>query len=281
MEAQTTGVQNIAVGSRGLPVETVVSADGTSIAYERSGDGPPLVLIGGGLNEKATFGTFSELLSEHFTVINYDRRGRGHSGDGDRNRYAIDLEVEDLAAVLAVAGGPCYVFANCTGGMIAIRGVADGLPVTKLALYEPPFAADDGTRPTVAEDYLDRLTALIDAGRYEDAVVLFEQESVGLSDENIAQFQQHPAWPALVALAPTLIYDNIIGGDGAIPLDLVAKIDIPVLVIDGGDSPPWQRHACEDLARELADARHLRMPGQSHIMNKQAATPILTEFFLS
>lgn len=273
----TGGVGNITSRSRGLPVEKVTSTDGTAIAFERSGDGPPLVIIGGGLNEKATFGTLSELLGEKFTVLNYDRRGRGDSGDGDRDRYTIDREIDDLAAVLDAAGAPSVVFANCTGGMIAVEAAARGVPMVKLALYEPPYGSPE-ERPQVPPDYLDRLTALIAQGRNSDAVVLFQRESVGFADEFIAQFQKHPAWPAFEALAPTLLYDTIIGNPGLIPFDRLARITAPTLVVDGGDSPAWQQHACEDIARALPNGTHARVPGQSHIMNKQATAPVLLDF---
>lgn len=271
---------HIAPRSRGLQVHTVTSSDGTAIAYERSGDGPPVVVVGGGLNEKATFATLSELLSEKLTVFNYDRRGRGHSGDGDRASYTVDLEIDDLAAVIEAVGEPTFVFANCTGGMIAVLAAARGVPMRKLAMYEPPYA-DSSERAPLPADYMDRLEELIRTGHHDEAILLFQKESVGNTDEFISWFRKHPAFPSFAALAPTLIYDGIIGNEGSIPFAELPKITAPALVIDGGASPEWQRNACEMLARSLPRARHVRMDGEGHIMNKQKIAPILTDFFLS
>ena len=278
----TSGLANVAYRSHASAVEKVTSSDGTRIAYERTGEGPPVVIVGGGLNAKWTFGVLAELLSERFTVFNYDRRGRGDSGDGDPDIYTADLEVDDLKAVLGAVGEKCSVFANCTGGMIAIRAAGCGVPMTKLALYEPPYSAE-GERPPVPDGYLDRLRALLAEDRKSDAVALFEMESVGMSEEFLVRFMQNPIWPMFEALAPTLLYDSILGfiDDGAVPFDLLPKIDIPVLVLDGGDSPVWQRNSCEALARGFPQGRHVRFEGQSHIMNKQLVAPVLAEFFAS
>lgn len=280
MAEQAMDLKNMVPRSRGLEVEKVNSADGTPIAFERSGEGPPIVVIGGALNERATFGTLAELLSKDFTIFIYDRRGRGQSGDGDQERYTADREIEDLEAVLRVAGDSCSVFANCTGGMIAILAAARGIPMVKLALYEPPYGVGD-TRPKIPDDYMDRLRVLIAADRKADAIALFEKETVGLSDEFVAQLKRHPAWPSLEALAPTLVYDGIIGNDGSVPFEQLAKITIPTLVLDGGESPLWIQEACEAVARTIPDGRHRRIEGQSHILSKPVAAPILAEFFSS
>jgi acyltransferase len=268
---------NVGVGRRDQAVETVTSIDGVQIAYERSGHGQPVVILGGGLNEKAMFVNLANLMAENFTVFNYDRRGRGHSGDGDPEQYSIDLEIEDLRAVMRAAGDEPNVFANCTGGMIAIPAAARGLPMAKLAVYEPPYAA-----PEVPAGFMDRLKALLSSGRRGDAVALFQKESVGFSDETIAHFRAHPVWPAFEALAPTLIYDCTIGTDyGDIPFDQLSQIAVPTLVLDGGDSPAWIRDACETLAREIPDGTHFRVPNEGHLFNQQSGAPLLTDFFRS
>ena len=261
----------------GLPIETVISADGTPIAFERSGDGPPVVFIGGGLNNKQMFFKFRSLLSESFTVLNYDRRGRGDSGDGDRDQYTIDLEIQDLEAVIDAAAEPCFVFSNCTGGLIAVQAAARGVPMVKLAMYEPPFSA-----PKVPDDYMDRLKELIAADRRGDAVALFQREFVGFPEEIITRFESHPIWPMFEAAAPTLLYDCMLSIDyGSIPLELLPKIAVPTLVIDGGDSPLWIRDACETLAREIPRGRHFRFEGESHLLNQELTAPLVAEFLLS
>ncbi|WP_240687208.1 alpha/beta fold hydrolase [Amycolatopsis suaedae] len=264
------------VERRDLVVEKVTSADGTSIAYERSGEGPPVVMLGGGLTQKAMFAPLARFLAENFTVYNYDRRGRGDSGDnGNGDTYTIDHEVADLEAVVRSIGEPCNVWANCTGGIIALRAAAQGVPMAKLAVYEPPYSAPD-TPP----DYLDRVKELVAADRSEDAVELFWREYVRFPDELIANFRFHPSWDTFVALAPTIVYDGVIGNDhAALPHRQLARTTVPVLVVDGGASPQWQREACETVAREVADGRHVRLEGQTHLFDQATLAPVLAEFF--
>jgi acyltransferase len=263
--------------SAGLPTETVISADGTPITFERCGEGPPLVLIGGGLNNKEMWGKLRGLLSDEFTVLNYDRRGRGQSGDRNQGQYTVDLEIADLEAVIGAAGEPCFVFSNCTGGMIAVHAAARGVPMAKLGMYEPPFAA-----PKVPDGYMDQLKGLIAAGRRGDAVTLFFQDFVGFPDEVIERLSRHPIWEAFEAQAPTLIYDCTLSIDnGSIPFDLLPAISVPTLVVDGGDSPPWILQACETIARHVPGGRHFRVEGESHLINQEATAPLLKEFFLS
>jgi acyltransferase len=266
--------------ARDVATETVVSPDGTSIAFERSGKGRPVVVVGGGLNDRATFATLAGQLSQNFTVLNYDRRGRSHSGDGDRELYAIDREVEDLETMVNVAGDGCCVFANCTGGMLAARAAARSTGIEKLALFEPPYCVvDDG--PKITDSYLRRLRELIAAARNEDAIGLFQKEAVGLSAEVIAKARSHPAFPVVAALAPSLIYDATIAFENAVPVELMARISIPVLVLDGGNSPQWLQGACEAVAEAIPQGRHLRVEGVSHIFDQAIVAPLLTEFFSS
>jgi acyltransferase len=267
---------NVGFGTRQVASETVVSADGTPISVERSGTGPVVVVIGGGLNSKAMFGTLAELLSEKFTVLNYDRRGRGESGDNPR--YAVDREVEDLEAVIGTVDGSCSVFANCTGGMIAVLAAARGVPMRRLAMYEPPYSVDD-SRPLSPADYLERLRELAAADRREDAVALF-LNSVGFPEEAVTKFKMHEIWPTFEAMAPTVVYDCVIGAEhGSVPFELLPQIRVPALVIDGGDSPEWVRDACEQLAGGIPQGEHTRVPGESHLFNQVSGAPILTEFF--
>lgn len=275
-EAMAADLGNVGFGTREVVSQTVTSADGTPISFERSGTGPAVVVIGGGLNNKAMFGTLAELMSERYTVFNYDRRGRGESGDGPA--YAVDREVEDLEAVMGAAGETCSVFANCTGGMIAVLAAARGVPMRKLALYEPPYGVD-GNRPAYPSDFLDRLRGLAAADRREDAVALF-LNSVGFPEEAIAKFKMHEIWPTFEAMAPTVVYDSVISdAHGTVPFELLPAITVPTLVIDGGDSPAWVREACERLAGGIPRGRHTRVPGESHLFNQVSGAPILIGFF--
>jgi acyltransferase len=276
IEATAADMEHVGTGHREREVETVTSADGTPIAFERSGDGPPVVIIGGGLNEKAMFTTLADLLSQHFTVYNCDRRGRGDSGEGDRGRYTIDREVEDLAAVLEVAGPSAAVFANCTGGFIAIRAAAQGVGMGKLALYEPPF----GPPSLPADDFIGRLEQLIAENRREDAITVFWSESVGFSDELIAQFKSLPAWEGFVAIAPSVVYDAIIDRDhSAIPLDLLPAIDVPTLMVVGTDTLDWIKESCAAVVAGIPGARREDLEGAGHLFSQASVAPILADFF--
>ncbi|MEU7474276.1 alpha/beta fold hydrolase [Streptomyces sp. NPDC044984] len=263
-------------GPRDLPVETVVSADGTTIAYEKSGSGPPVVIIGGGLNDKAMFTPLAQSLSRRFTVFNYDRRGRGGSDHGDPEQYTIDREVEDLVAVLDAVGEPGHVFANCSGGMIAIHAAAAGVPMAKLGLYEPPYSS-----PPLNGDEVDRLKRLVAEDRREEAVTLFGKEIVKfMTDETLERFKQHPAWQAFESMAPSCVYDAIINDRyGSIPHTLLPKIAVETLVLSGSESAPWIQEACVTLSEEIPRARLLRIEGEGHLFNQQTGAPLLVEFF--
>ncbi|WP_409181488.1 alpha/beta fold hydrolase [Amycolatopsis sp. VS8301801F10] len=259
---------------------TLASSDDTLIAVERTGDGPPVVVISGGLNQRVMFGKLVELLSPKFTVFNYDRRGRGDSGDSDADDYTMDLEIDDLATVLGSIGEPAFVFGNCTGGILAMHAAARGVPMRKLALYEPPYSVGGGKAPAPA-DYLERLKALIAAGRREEAIVMFQKEAVGNGDGFVERMRNHPAWPVIEGLAHTLVYERVIVGDGSVPADVVRKVDVPTLMMEGGDSPEWQRLACAELLSLLPRAEHLVLEGHSHMFPQAVGAPLLEKFFLA
>jgi acyltransferase len=266
--------------ARNLATETMVCSDGTSIVFERSGEGRPVVVVGGGLNDRATFAPLAEELSRDFTVFNYDRRGRGSSGDGDPELYTTEREVEDLEAMVNAAGEECFVFANCTGGMLAVRAAARCAGIAKLALFEPPYYVG-GDRLMITDSYLRRLRELIEAGRNEDAIGLFQKEEIGLSDEVIAKVRLHPAFSAVAALAPSLLHDTLLAIDHGVPTELMANIRIPVLVLDGGNSAQWMLSACEAIAEAMPNGRHVRVEGMSHIPDQTVIGPLLAEFFSS
>jgi len=265
-------------GPRNLAVHKVRSSAGTSIAYEISGSGPPVVVIGGGLNDRAMFTPFATLMSENFTVYNYDRRGRGDSDYGDPDSYTIDREVEDLAAVIEAAGESTHVFANCTGGMIAIHAAAAGVPMKKMAIYEPPYAC---SQPSDAQ--LAVLRRYITDNRRADAVTLFGKDIVGfMTEETLDRFKQHPAWNAFEAMAPSTIYDAIISADNsAIPYTLLPKVTVPTLVMMGLESIQPILDSCKILAKEIPGAQLLAMEGHGHLVNQQACAPLVDHYFQS
>jgi pimeloyl-ACP methyl ester carboxylesterase len=269
-------LESVGFGERGLALESVTSEDGTKIAFEKSGDGPPVVILGGGLNEKAMFAKLAATLSHQFTVYNVDRRGRGGSDWTPVEQYAVEREVEDLAAVLEATGPGASVFANCTAGMITIPAAAAGLPMAKLAIYEPPYCG-----PKVPPGYLPELKRLLAADRRSDAVALFLKEDALFTDEEIVRFKDHPIWPAFEAMAPSTVYDSILSDDAdRIPHEQLSKIAIPTLIIGGDGSLPWMVQMCRDLAAGIPKGEFVSMPSEGHLFNQEPGAPLLTEFFL-
>ncbi|NUU26494.1 MAG: alpha/beta fold hydrolase, partial [Streptomycetaceae bacterium] len=200
-----------------------ISQDGTAIAYDRSGTGDPVVLIGGALCDRMIHNELAAALAPHFTVFNYDRRGRGESGD--TKPYAVARELEDLAAVLTEAGGTAAVYGISSGGALALEAAAAGLPVTKAVAYEPPYAVDASARDQAAE-YGYAVPELIAQGRPEEALVAFLR-TVGTPPEAIEGMRTMPFWAGMVAIAPTLAYDFQVMGDNLIPVDRFRKIAVP------------------------------------------------------
>jgi pimeloyl-ACP methyl ester carboxylesterase len=265
-----------------VAMETVRSKDGTTIAFERFGQGPPVVLVGGALSDRSTGAPLANLLSRGFAVITFDRRGRGDSGD--TATYAVEREVEDLGALIAKAGGAASVFGHSSGAVLALESAVRGLPITRLAVYEPPFIVDD-TRPLPPEDYAPRLTELISSGRRGDAVELFMTAAVGVPANMVAQRRGSPMWPALEALAHTLPYDGAVMGDtmegNPASMKRWASVTVPTLAMDGGASPEWARNAVRALVEVLPDAQHLTLEGQTHAADPEVVAPALERFFAS
>ncbi|MFB7915471.1 alpha/beta fold hydrolase [Streptomyces sp. NPDC056061] len=261
-------------------MNTVQSADGTAIAYDRSGEGEPLILIGGSFSERAhpTMSQLAQELSAHFTVYNYDRRGRGDSGDAAE--YAVEREIEDLAALVAEAGGSARVFGLSAGGALALRAVASGVEgITKVALYDPPFVVgEDGPRPPAG--FTQQLKELTDADRRGDAVELFMTKGMGAPAEGVAQMRFAPFWQGLEALAHTLPYDTtILGDDLALPTGLDA-VKVPVFVVYGGNAAPWLHASARALADALPESSHHALPDQDIAVDPAALAPELKNFYL-
>jgi alpha-beta hydrolase superfamily lysophospholipase len=258
----------------------VHSRDGTAIAFDRLGEGRPIILVGGAFQHRSLDTTTARLaasLASHFTVLNYDRRGRGESGD--TAPYAVAREVEDLAAILNEAGGPAFVYGISSGAALALEAAASGLAITKLALYEPPFMIDD-TRPRAPEDFATQLRELISAGRRGDAVELFLTKGPGLPVEVVAQMRNAPVWPAFEAVAHTLVYDTTIMGDQqSLLTERVPSVMAPTLVIDGGASPAWARNAVQALVDGLPHGQRRTLEGQTHDVAPEALAPVLEQFF--
>jgi pimeloyl-ACP methyl ester carboxylesterase len=263
-------------------MNTVTSKDGTMIAFDPSGDGPPLLVVGGALNDRHAAATLAGLLAPGFTVYAYDRRGRGDSGDTPS--YAVEREVEDLQALVEDAGGTTFAFGHSSGAVLALETAVATPGITKLVLYEPPFIVDD-SRPPLPGDFVEHLRELTATGRRGEAVEYFMTTGVGAPAEAIPSMRESQYWPSLEALAHTLWYDGVIMGDNMVgkPLsaDRWSSVTIPTLVIDGGGSPPSLRNAAHQLADVLPNGRRLTMEGQTHEVDPALLAPVLTEFLTS
>ncbi len=261
-------------------MRTVTSKDGTTIAYDQMGEGPALILVGGATTTRSDTRSLAEALAGHCTVFNYDRRGRGDSGD--TAPYAVEREVEDIEALIEVAGGTAYLFGHSSGGVLALE-TARRRPgkVTKLAIYEPPFVVDD-SRPPLPHDYVAQLNRAVTAGRRGEAVEIFLTQAVGIPAHVVAHMRTAPFWAGSEALAHTIAYDGTIMGDTAsgtpAPLEKWRSVTIPTLVIDGGASPPFMHHAAQAIAHILPHARHVTLAGQDHGPATEVLVPVLAQF---
>lgn len=266
-------------------MRNVYSKDGTTIAFDQFGSGPALILVIGALGTRSDpiQTQLIQLLEPHFTVISYDRRGRGDSGD--TQPYAVEREIEDLEAVIDAVGGSVFVFGSSSGATLALEAT-NTFPtkVTKLALFEPPILLDD-SRPPVPPDYVQRLETAIAAGQRGAAVELFMQEAVGVPAEFLAPMRADPMWAAMEQLAHTLPYDGLIARDfmagKPLPSDRWTAVTVPTLVIDGELSPPFFRDGVQALAELLPQAQCRTLAGQNHGADGEAVAPVLIEFFKS
>jgi pimeloyl-ACP methyl ester carboxylesterase len=256
---------------------TITSADGTTIAYDRVGDGPSVVLVDGAMCHRGAgpMGALAERLKGRFTVFTYDRRGRGESTD--TLPYAVDREVEDLRALIDQAGDDAYVYAISSGVALALATAAAGAGVSKLALYEPPFMAEVevGTR---AKEYTTQLNELLDAGDRGGAIALF-MTHVGMPPQAIDGMRAGPGWPMLEAIAPTLAYDDQLLAGGHVPREVASRITVPTLLLSGGASPEGLQQAARATADALPNGEHRTLEGQTHDVAPDALAPVLTEFF--
>ncbi|MFI0352003.1 alpha/beta fold hydrolase [Actinomadura sp. 9N407] len=262
-------------------MQTVRSGDGTIIAYERTGEGPPVVLVAGATCDRQVSAPIAELLSAHCTVFNYDRRGRGDSGDEAAGEYSaallLEREIQDIEAVIGAAGGAAGLWGSSSGAILAAEAAAAGLRVTRLAMWEPPYGlAEDDSRGHL--DYVKRLHELLAQNRNGDAAELFLRQ-VGLPQEFVAGMRQSPTWAGMEKIAPTLRYDAAALGDGLLPAARLATLTIPALVMDGGASMDILRAASRAAADALPDAAYRTLPGQEHAVAAEAIAPALAEFF--
>lgn len=260
-------------------VANVTSADGTSIAFEGFGGGPVVIVVGGATCDRAMTRPLAEELGRHFTVINYDRRGRGDSGD--TQPYAIEREVEDLGALISEAGSVASVYGHSSGAGLALHAAARGLPIARLVLHEPPYAPDTEEERRISREYGEKLRAILAEGRRGDAVALF-MTTVGMPPEMVDGVRNEPWWAKMEEVAPTLAYDSEIMGDvsggGTIPAGLIGAVTVPALVLCGGASPEWMIEVGRQISDGLPNGRLRILDGQEHVVPPDVLAPVLAEF---
>jgi pimeloyl-ACP methyl ester carboxylesterase len=254
-------------------VGTVGSADGTSVAFERTGTGPALILVDAALGFRG-FGPMGELaglMAGDFTVFTYDRRGRGESTDTPP--YAVDREVEDLAALIEEAGGSAFVYGFSSGAVLGLHAAARGLPMRKLGLLEPPILLDD--QPEEG-DLGAEIAELVAAGRWGDAVEHFNR-SIGVPEEMVAGMRDAPYWPALEAAAHTLVYDTAI--TSSVTPEMLSTISTPTLVVGSEASGEYLQSSGRAVAEGVSNGRYVALKGEWHGVPLKDLAPVLTEFF--
>ena len=246
----------------------VMSRDGTHIDFDRSGEGPPLILVLGAFNDRTTGAPLASFLKADFTVVNYDRRGRGQSGD--TAPYAIEREIEDLDALIKEVGGSASLLGYSSGGLLALHAVIKGLSIPKLVLYEAPVMGHDaGLVPPLVD--------LVLTGRRGDAVEYFQSKFVGMPEQVVNQLKHAPFRPYLESIAHTTVYDATLVCEPPHANDL-ARITVPTLVITGSESQSTFLQANESLASSLPQGQYLCLEGQTHHLDGPVLAPVVRDF---
>ena len=278
--AQSASTDQPAPKSRRIRSGRVASKDGTLIAYDQTGHGPPVILIVGALCSR-TLGPgvkLAPILAEQHTVLTYDRRGRGESGEN--GPYDVEREIDDLEALLEMAGGSAFVFGHSSGAVLALKGATRGLPIEKLALYEAPLIVDR-SRPSMENEWA-QIDAFVAAGRRADALKVF-LKSVGVPGFAIAVMRWLPVWGKIAAVAQTLPHDGAIVRElqrgEPLPAGVWAGMKVQTLVIYGGKSPAWMQNGARALASALPEAQCRSLEGEAHDVSAKALAPVMREFF--
>jgi pimeloyl-ACP methyl ester carboxylesterase len=255
-------------------VARVTSKDGTTIAYDRIGAGPPVVLVCGGSTDRMANAGLAAELAPTFTVFNYDRRGRGDSTDAAP--YAVEREIEDISAVIEASGGSACLYGTSSGAALALEAAAAGVPVRKLALWEPPYILDPAARPPA--DQVEQYQRMIAEGRRGDAVEYFMSRVVGMPESFVGWAKTQPFWAGQEKIAHTLAYDATVMGDYSLPAS-AASVAVPTLVLAGTASFPFMRETADALAARIPNGQVRLLDGQDHNVAPAAIAPVLREFF--
>ncbi|HEU4581759.1 MAG TPA: alpha/beta fold hydrolase [Polyangiaceae bacterium] len=250
-----------------------ISRDGTPIAFDQQGQGPALILVLGAFNDRRAGAALAQRLSSRFQVFNYDRRGRGQSGDAAQrtaDRHDSERELDDLEALIGAAGGSAAVCGYSSGASLALLAAARGARISRLVLYELP----PGQSPAHAAE----LASLIAEDRRGDAVEYFQRRLVGIPEPVVARLRHAPFRPELEAMAHTLVYDASLVASDRITPALLSTIQTPSLALAGSESPPGMREAAEAAASALPNGRALILPGATHDLDPELLAPALESF---
>ena len=252
------------------------SKDGTQIAFEKSGNGPAVIIVSGALSHRALYGDDPIIakLAEHFTVYIYDRRGRGESTDVQP--YAVEREIEDIEALVNDAGGSASLYGVSSGAALALQAAATLGPskVTKLALYEPPY----GQRPEDFAEQKQRVGEIVQTGQPGDAAAFF-LSAIGTPPDALEGMKRSPEWDAIKKMDFTLVYDYAVLGNGAVPEDVAKSIRVPTLVMNGEKSMPFMPVTADRIAALIPGSQRKTLQGQAHQADANVMAPVLIEFF--
>lgn len=261
-------------------MKTVTSADGTTIAYDENGTGDPLVCVPPAFGLRSVYEPLAAELSDGYRVIRYDRRGRGDSTDAikaaDVATYRIEREIEDLAAVISAIDGDTAVLGYSSGARLVLEAAAAGVPMTKIAIYEPPF------RPAETETFGPIVTKLADQianGRPGDAVATFQTEAVGIPAEMVEGMRKSPMWPALEAIAQTVVYDATIASAPDVS-EPIRQLPQPIVVIVGADTWPTLIESARYAAEVINNATLVEVPGGANHQLEASTTGAALRTFL-
>ena len=257
-------------------VNRVSSKDGTRIAFDRAGSGPAIILVdpAGAYRGFGPMPALAEELASAFTVITYDRRGRGESEDTPP--YAVEREIDDIEALIDTSGGSAFVHGFSSGAVLALWAAESGLPISKLSLLEAPLEFDATVREE--ETLGDEIAALVAAGRRGDAVEHFNR-SIGVPEEYLVGMRDAPWWPAFEAMAHTLVYDTKV--TGTFPIERLPSITTPTLLVTSEQTDGYLRGASDRIAAELPNATRRTLPGEWHGVAAEVLAPVLREFLLA
>lgn len=255
---------------------TTTSADGTTIAYDRVGSGAALILVGGALCDRNATAPLAEALAPAYTVISYDRRGRGDSGD--TSQYSVAREIEDLGAVIAAVGGTAAVYGHSSGAALVAAAAAAGLPISKVVLHEPPYGGDDEESRQQSDESGAVVLRLLAENRRTEAVETF-LTMAGMPADAAGELAR---MPGMAEVAPSLAYDFAVmdhgTAGGGVPFELLSGMTQPTLVVAGSASPPFMVEAARAVVKALPDGRLAELDGQDHVVPADVLAPVLREF---